>query len=200
MRASGRVRIGVDGIRFVQGDAARTGLPDGSADVVLLRALIHHLPSIPAALAEAHRLLTAGGILLIQDRTMEDVLAAPSPEHFRGWFFEMFPRLIEVEAGRRPNAAEVDRALREAGFSGVSHYSLPEVRRTYSDLSELRSDLLSRTGRSILHELDDRELALLVDRICERITRSVSAEQGIREVDYWTLWRARAGRRSRIRR
>lgn len=178
--------------RFVQGDAARTGLPDGSADVVLLRALIHHLPSIPAALAEAHRLLTPSGILPIQDRTMEDVITPPSAEHFRGWFFEMFPRLIEVEAGRRPNAEEVDRGLRDAGFSSVSHYSLPEVRRTYSDVSELRSDLLSRTGRSILHELEDRELTLLVDRIGESIARSVSAEQGIREVGYWTLWRARA--------
>lgn len=187
--------LGVGDVRFMQGDAVCTGLEAGTADVVLMRALIHHVPSRPAVLAEARRLLIEHGTVLIQDRTMEDVLAPPSAEHFRGWFFEMFPHLIDIEAGRRPGIQEVDRALREAGFSTVSHRSLPEVRRTYGDINELRSDLASRTGRSILHELDDGELALLVDGICARIARSVPADQKIREVDYWTLWWARAGHR-----
>lgn len=187
--------LGVGDVRFMQGDAVCTGLEAGTADVVLMRALIHHVPSRPAVLAEARRLLIEHGTVLIQDRTMEDVLAPPSAEHFRGWFFEMFPHLIDIEAGRRPGIQEVDRALREAGFSTVSHRSLPEVRRSYDDLASLRADLLSRTGRSILHELDDGQLALLVDGICARIARSAPADQAIREVDYWTLWWARAGHR-----
>ncbi|BDA65668.1 class I SAM-dependent methyltransferase [Actinomyces capricornis] len=186
--------LGFGDVRFVQGDAERTGLEAGAADVVLMRALIHHVPSRPAVLAEARRLLTERGTVLIQDRTMADVFAPPSAEHFRGWFFEIFPRLIDIEARRRPDAEEVDLALRKAGFSSISHSSLPEVRRTYDGINELRSDLLSRTGRSILHELDDGELAFLVDGICERIARSTPADQTIREVDYWTLWRARADR------
>lgn len=187
--------LGAGEVRFVQGDAACTGLEAGTADVVLMRALIHHVPSRPAVLAEARRLLTEHGMVLIQDRTMEDVLAPPSAEHFRGWFFEIFPRLIDIEAGRRPGIEEVDRALWEAGFSGVRHHRLAELRRSYDDLASLRADLLSRTGRSILHELDDGQLALLVDGICARIARSVPADQKIREVDYWTLWWARAGHR-----
>ncbi|MBO3724664.1 methyltransferase domain-containing protein [Actinomyces bowdenii] len=187
--------LGAGEVRFVQGDAACTGLPDGSADAVLLRALIHHVRSIPAVLAEARRLLIPGGILLIQDRTMEDVLAPSSAEHFRGWFFEIFPHLIDVEAGRRPGIEEVDRHLREAGFGAISHHRLAELRRSYDDLASLRADLLSRTGRSILHELDDGQLALLVDGICARIARSAPTDQAIREVDYWTLWWARADHR-----
>lgn len=103
--------LGVANVEFRQGTAERTGLPSGSADIVLQRALVHHLDSLPEAFAEARRLLDDGGVLLVQDRTIDDILLPPSPEHLRGWFFEQFPRLIEIEARRRPSAEQIEAAL-----------------------------------------------------------------------------------------
>lgn len=183
--------LGVANVEFRQGTAERTGLPSGSADIVLQRALVHHLDSLPEAFVEARRLLDAGGVLLVQDRTMDDILLPPSPEHLRGCLFEQFPRLIEIEARRRPSAEQIEAALRDAGFCTVRQHHLVELRRTYADAEELRHDLLARTGRSILHELDDTELASLTQRICEEVEQR-PAGAPIREIDHWTMWAAQA--------
>jgi hypothetical protein len=82
---------GVSTVTFRQGTAERTGLPDAAAQAVLHRALIHHLAEPVAAFVEARRLLAPGGTLLVQDRTMDDVLAPPSAQHLRGWLFELCP-------------------------------------------------------------------------------------------------------------
>jgi ubiquinone/menaquinone biosynthesis C-methylase UbiE len=72
------------GVRFRPGDAAATGLPDGCADVVFERALIHHVPDLAAVATEAARLLRPGGVLLVQDRTPEDVALPGTTTHPRG--------------------------------------------------------------------------------------------------------------------
>jgi SAM-dependent methyltransferase len=177
------------GVAFQLGDAAATGLPDGCADVVFERALVHHVPDLGAVAAEAARVLRPGGILLIQDRTPEDVAQAGSVTHPRGWFFEIFPGLLEVENERRPTADAVSGTLATAGFDDVSTTSLWEVRRRYADPEDYLAEIASRTGRSILHELDDTELAELVAELRRRLPAGPLVEQ-----DRWTIWRAvRAG-------
>lgn len=185
-------RLKLTNVAFLKADACNTGLPDHSVDLVLQRALIHHLSSPANALAEAHRILRPGGTLIVQDRTMEDVLMPPSPQHFRGYFFEGFPQLLEVERGRRPAREEVSLALKDAGFNVEGIEQFPEERRTYADCEELKADLLARTERSLLHELSDGELAMLTERVCFEISRSSEAPLPLREVDYWTIWHARA--------
>jgi ubiquinone/menaquinone biosynthesis C-methylase UbiE len=173
-------------LRFSQGDATDTGLPEASVDIVFERALIHHLADFGAAFTEARRILRPGGLLIVQDRTMDDVLQPASPSHVRGYFFDAFPRLLEVERRRRPDTSAVVGAMRQAGFSAVTLLSVPEVRRTYVSLEELGADLRARTGRSILHELSDGELDTLIDVIGEQIRDSFP----LRETDYWTVWSA----------
>jgi ubiquinone/menaquinone biosynthesis C-methylase UbiE len=173
------------GLAFRQGDAASTGLPAQGRDIVFERALIHHLDRYEPAFAEAHRLLVPGGHLIVQDRTPDDVALAGTPQHLRGWFFECFPRLLAIETGRRPTTDAVERTLRAAGFKGVRIRSLWEVRRTYESVEALERDLAARTGRSILHALDDRELAQLIDFIRARI-----GPPPIVETDRWTVWSA----------
>ncbi|MDH6124940.1 class I SAM-dependent methyltransferase [Kitasatospora sp. GP82] len=176
---------GRDGLTFRHGSAYETGLADGSADVVFERALVHHLDDLEAAFREAGRVLAHGGTLIVQDRTVEDVRRPGSEAHLRGWFFECFPYLLDVEAARRPSAVRVEAAMRAAGFGGVRTLELAETRREYADPEEVRADLLARTGRSILHELTDGQLTELADCVTARLP-----EGPVRESDHWTCWAA----------
>lgn len=188
MVADARERTdGLTGIAFQQGDAAGTGLAPASRDVVFERALIHHLERYEPAFIEAHRVLVPGGRLIVQDRRPSDVALPGSPRHLRGWFFERFPRLLEIETGRRPTSDKVKQAMRAAGFGSIQTRTLWEVRRTYASVDELERDLSARTGRSILHALDDRELRDLIAFIRERI-----GAPPIVEKDCWTIWSATA--------
>lgn len=173
------------GVEFVHGDATATGLPDGCADVVFERALVHHTPDLPAVAAEAFRLLKPGGTVLIQDRTADDVARPGTSTHPRGWFFEVFPRLLDVENRRRPEPAALESALAAAGFAELRTTPLWEVRRRHADREDYLAEIAARTGRSILHDLDDAELRHLVDALRDRLP-----EGPLEESDRWTLWTA----------
>jgi hypothetical protein len=95
--------------------------------------------------------------------------------------------LLDIEAARRPASDTVERALRAAGFGAIWSRTLWEVRRTYATVDELERDLAARTGRSILHALDDAELRDLIAFIRERIGAPPIVEQ-----DRWTIWSATA--------
>lgn len=177
------------GLTLHRGDAAATGLPDACADVVAARALVHHVPEPGAVVAEAHRLLRRGGHVLVQDRTMDDVDRPGGREHPRGWFFDVFPRLRDVEASRRPDDRALRAALAAAGFASPSVRTLWEVRRRYVDREDYLSDVATRRGRSILHELDDDEVAHLVAELRGRLAAGPVVER-----DRWTLWSARRER------
>jgi ubiquinone/menaquinone biosynthesis C-methylase UbiE len=186
MVADARERTaGLPGITFQQGDAAATGLAPASRNIVFERALIHHLQSCEPAFAEARRVLVTGGRLIVQDRTPSNVALPGSPRHLRGWFFQRFPRLLDIETSRRPTSDTVKQAMRAAGFVDIQTRTLWEVRRTYATVDELEHDLAARTGRSILHALDDDELRDLIAFIRERV-----GPPPIVEKDCWTLWSA----------
>ena len=180
---------GVADLSFQRGDAAATGLPPASVDIVFERALIHHLQGCYwPCFAEAHRVLAAGGTLIVQDRTPDDVRLPSSSEHLRGYFFECFPRLLAIETDRRPTDAAVRTAFEAAGFTKIEMSVLWEVRKVHRDWQEMRQELATRTGRSILHDLSDTELAGLIRYIEKRLP----ADEPIAEKDRWTVWSAAA--------
>ena len=178
---------GLATMSFQRGDAAATGLPPASVDIVFERALIHHLQDCYwPCFAEAHRVLTAGGALIVQDRTPDDVQLPGSAEHLRGYFFECFPRLLAIENARRPTDTAVRTALTAAAFGKMETSALWEVRKVHENWERLRQDLANRTGRSILHDLSDDELAELILFIEKRLP----ADGPIIEKDRWTMWSA----------
>jgi ArsR family transcriptional regulator len=65
-----RLRVTEAGLAHVElrhGDIFSTGLPDASADLVVVHQVLHYLGDPPAAVAEAARLVAPGGRLLIVD-------------------------------------------------------------------------------------------------------------------------------------
>ncbi len=93
----------------------------------------------------------------------------------------------DVEWKRRPSSDAVALALEKSGFREIAARSLWEVRREYDDFSSLADDLTARSGRSILHELDDSEL----HRLISRIRRDCEAQVRFVDKDRWTVWIAR---------
>ncbi|WP_079480318.1 methyltransferase domain-containing protein [Halobacillus salinus] len=173
---------------FQKGQAYATGLEENSFDLVLERALVHHLDDLGQCFTEVERVLKPGGVVLVQDRTPDDCFLPGSDTHLRGHIFECFPLLKEVEKQRRYTSEQVIRALHDAGLSRVREVTLWEMRRTYSGKEELRQDLRGRIGRSILHELDDDELQYLVDYIDQQLDDGPLVEK-----DRWTIWIAEKG-------
>lgn len=69
---------GTGDVRQVEGDAARTGLPDAACDVAFLANLWHELDDHGAVLAEMRRILRAGGRIAILD-WRPGVMQPPGP-------------------------------------------------------------------------------------------------------------------------
>ncbi|GGP06844.1 class I SAM-dependent methyltransferase [Oceanobacillus neutriphilus] len=173
-------------ISFQHGYADNTGLDPDSADLILSRALIHHIKDLGSVFAETYRVLKSDASYLIQDRTLDDCLLEGSNEHIRGYFFEASPKLKEFEKKRRHSGYTIKSALQQAGFKKVEEHRLWEIRKTYQNKQALLDDIQSRAGRSILHELSNAELASLINYI----NHSIGDMKDIVEKDRWTLFKA----------
>lgn len=173
---------------FRLGNALDTGLDEEQFDIVLLRAVIHHIEDLNTCLKEIYRVLKPNGILLVQDRTPEDCLLPGSSTHIRGYFFTQFPQLIHKEISRRYASDIVYQVLQDVGFGNTNEYKLWETRKIYKLIDELEVDLLNRTGRSILHELSDEQLVDLVKYIKNELLKSDF--ESITEKDRWTIWKS----------
>ena len=177
-------------IEFKLGDASRTGLIDQSVDVILERALIHHIKDLDNCFAEAKRILSLNGLLVVQDRTPEDCLIPGDRNHIRGFFFEKYPRLIQQEISRRYTSAQVKETLAHNNFELLKELEFWETREVYSNSEALYQDIRGRTGRSILHELSDEEIEELIVYIDDQCKGN--QKNNIVEHDRWTIWIARS--------
>lgn len=173
-------------ISFQLGHAFETNLESGKYDLLLERALIHHIKDLSLCFREAFRVLEQGGTYIVQDRTPEDCLLEGDENHVRGYFFELFPRLIEKETERRHKSTVVIELLKKAGFNNIQEVKLWETRQVWKHKEQLLTDLSGRTGRSILYELDDNEMSLLINHIDQLLTKDTN----IVEKDRWTIWKA----------
>ncbi len=61
----------VPGLKFQEGDAARTGMSARSIDLVVMHTLLCHAPAVEALLSEAARILKPGSLLAVFDGDYE---------------------------------------------------------------------------------------------------------------------------------
>lgn len=177
---------GYSNTSFTLGDATVLPLERDSSDIVLERALIHHLnrAQLRENLSEVNRILRDSGQVIIQNRTLEDCFLPPGKEHIRGYIFSEFPHLKNIEKNRRYHSNTVVTELHQAGFDKIKIKTLWETRKVFRNREELEEDLLNRTGRSILHQLTDEELRDLTDEIIA----PYKPGEPIYEKDRWTIW------------
>ncbi|MBM7553959.1 hypothetical protein JOC33_002872 [Thalassobacillus pellis] len=61
-----------------------------------------------------------------------------------------------------------------------------ETRKVYHTKDQLLEGLSKRTGRSILHVLDDNELRTFINYV----DKSLMINKSVIEKDRWTIWKA----------
>lgn len=114
MLAAARKRV-PDWVELVRADAARLPLPDSSFDAYRAERVYQHLADAASALAEAHRVLKAGGRIVVVDPDWEAlVLDVDDRETFRC--------ALDASLAPRPGATvgrRLWRLLHEAGFRDV---------------------------------------------------------------------------------
>jgi ubiquinone/menaquinone biosynthesis C-methylase UbiE/DNA-binding transcriptional ArsR family regulator len=101
---------GLSACELRHGDIHDTGLPGGSADLVVVHQVLHYLADPAAAVAEAGRLVAPGGRLLIVDFAPHDLeFLRAEHRHRRLGFFDV----------------EMERWLAAAGLGSVEIRTLP---------------------------------------------------------------------------
>jgi ubiquinone/menaquinone biosynthesis C-methylase UbiE len=136
LRANAR-RLGLE-VQTQAADAEQLPFADGSFDLVLGHAVLHHIPDLPRAFAEFERVLAPGGtILFAGEPSLYGDRLATVPKRLAGGVAPLWRRAIK--AGRAPAAdggaadsalegvvdvhafapAELSRMARAAGFAQV---------------------------------------------------------------------------------
>lgn len=80
-------QAGAHGVTPVTADAGALPLADGCADVVVAGEILEHVPDLPAAVAEACRVLRPGGLLVLDtlnDTALSRLITITLAERFRG--------------------------------------------------------------------------------------------------------------------
>jgi ubiquinone/menaquinone biosynthesis C-methylase UbiE len=183
LESARRYCAGVPNVGFLRTDAEALAVPDEALDNVVERALIHHFGALDGNFREVLRVLSPQGTLWLQDRTLEDVLQPPSEEHIRGFYLVFDEKLRNTEIERRRHNDDIVDALRSAGFRDIRSEKVCELRKVFQSPGELREEILTRRGRSILHGLDDPELERLADFVLGQISN-----WPVHERDSWTVW------------
>jgi ubiquinone/menaquinone biosynthesis C-methylase UbiE len=123
------------GVRLKQAPAEQPPFREGWFDRVVYWLVIHLLDR-PAAFGAAHRLLADGGRICVV--TFDD-------RHFAEyWGNRWFPRIEEFDRATFPTESELERQLRDAGFSAVRF-----LRRSHQDRLAREEALARLRGKHI---------------------------------------------------
>ncbi len=159
MLAQARAKHGDGAIRFGQGGGEALPAADGSADLIFLSMVYHHLSDPAATARECRRVLRPGGRLCIRNSTQDRVESFP---HLR-----FFPAVREIVARTSPSVAGITGAFEGAGFEVAGH---EVVRHRNATNWASQRDNFARRADSFLARLADadyeRGMAEL-DRHCE---------------------------------
>ena len=116
------------GGRFIQADAERLPFQTGTFDLVVSAGVLHHIPSIQAAVAEIHRLLKPGGTILL-------MLYHRNSVHYRV-LYPLYGLLHPAFRGNRP--ADVARRIDGAANPIGRAFTRREVRKLLAPFREVR--------------------------------------------------------------
>jgi len=112
MLTRARVKDHTGWIEWLLGDAHAPSVPAESFDCALMSLMLHHLDEPLVAFRSAFAALRPGGVLLIRQGTLDQILDDPA--------HRFLPEAVTVDRKRTPFWVEVESWLSEAGYDGVA--------------------------------------------------------------------------------
>jgi len=98
-------------VTWVEGNCEDLTLETESFDCALMSLVIHHLDDHATVLANVLRLLRPGGVCLIRQATLEQIVDGP--------WFRFFPEIVTIDRKRVPFRCEIEHWMKSAGFNPV---------------------------------------------------------------------------------
>jgi ubiquinone/menaquinone biosynthesis C-methylase UbiE len=104
-------------VSFLQAPGEQIPIADGSADLVFMSMVVHHLADIAGTARECKRVLRGGGRVAIRNGTSD----TPSPE------LDFFPGLRALTEAETPSRRAIIAAFEAAGFDTDTHQLVRHV-------------------------------------------------------------------------
>jgi ubiquinone/menaquinone biosynthesis C-methylase UbiE len=112
MLAQARAKDPNGRVTWLLGDVLAPPVAPDSCDCALMSLMLHHIDEPLAVFRVVDKVLRPGGVFLIRQGTLEDIVDDP-PHRF-------FPEAVTIDRRRTPFRAEVEHWLAEAGFTAVT--------------------------------------------------------------------------------
>jgi len=155
MLEKARAKDAAGRVRWVEGDCEMLGRDTNVAatgpesfDCALMSLMMHHLEDHLGTFRGVFRILRPGGVFLIRQGTLEDILTDP--------MHRFFPEVVTVDRKRTPFRAEIEWWLGEAGFNPVQVETFKQ--HTYSSNMRLLEEIEKRVC-SALRVISDEAFA-----------------------------------------
>jgi ubiquinone/menaquinone biosynthesis C-methylase UbiE len=169
-----RRKLQTDRVEFNDGPAHSLPLAEGSADIVFMSMVFHHLDDTGAVAQECRRILRTGGRICVRNTTRE----ADFPHrHF-------FPAIHPMIETMLPTRADVREVFEGGGFTLVVHTIVRQVVATngsdFAHKSGLRAD-------SFLARISDADFEAGMAALRHHAARADPSEAVVEDMDWYVF-------------
>jgi ubiquinone/menaquinone biosynthesis C-methylase UbiE len=147
-------------VRWMEGDCERLTVERESYDCALMVLMMHHLEDHLGTFRGVLKTLKPGGVLLIRQGTLEDVLTDP--------IHRFFPEVVTIDRKRTPFRAEIEYWLTRAGFDPVRVEILKQ--HTYATNMRMLEEIQKKVA-SALRLIDDEAYQAGLARLTAHLRR-----------------------------
>ncbi|MDH4179475.1 MAG: methyltransferase domain-containing protein [Armatimonadota bacterium] len=165
-------------VTWIEGDCENLNLEPESFDCALMVLMMHHLDDHPNTFRGVFRILKPGGVFLIRQGTLEDILGDP--------MHRFFPEAVTIDRRRTPFRGEIDYWLIQAGFSPVRVETLKQ--HTYATNMRMLEEIQKKVA-SVLRLIDEEAYEAGLERLTAHLRRHTD-DASVRDSQF-TLFVAR---------
>jgi ubiquinone/menaquinone biosynthesis C-methylase UbiE len=149
-------------VQWVEGDVERLRFEPGTFDCALMVLMLHHLEDHLATFRCVYRILRPGGVFLIRQGTLEQILGDP--------LHRFFPEAVTVDRKRTPFRVEIESWLTQAGFHPVQAEAFKQ--HTYATNMRMLEEFQKRVC-SALRMIDEDAYKAGMARLTEYLRRHI---------------------------